>query len=432
MGIRVLYACCARIRNAIAGAVAIVRGSATNNCNTRAFIAAVAFVLCPPINASAQTQTAVEYYYADWNFYFETSFPDEIAALDGGAFGGAWRRTGQTFSVWPSMFDASSAPTCRFFSVAFVPKSSHFYTPFADECAVVKANSSWQYEAIAFYIALADANGICPDGTIPLYRAYNNGMGGAPNHRYTISLAILNQMIAAGWSFEGNGITKVFACVPPSASPPSTAEGHWFGSLSTGANVHALILDTGLYYIFYGAPSKNALAGVVQGTLQYANGTFASSDGVDFGAGVGAAAAATVTGSFATHGAIKLTVAESAANLDFNGGYVSAYDQAVSMATAAGVYSGEAAFLHGGEAAQVALDVSGVLSGTVGSCSFTGTATPHGGVGVLNVVFEFNGGPCSYGTSTFKGIAIYGAKELFGAATDPGRTDALIFVIVKP
>ena len=50
--------------------------------------------------ASAQTQTAVEYYYAAWNFYFVTSLPNEIAVLDGGAFGGVWQRTGQTFEVW--------------------------------------------------------------------------------------------------------------------------------------------------------------------------------------------------------------------------------------------------------------------------------------------------------------------------------------------
>jgi len=39
-------------------------------------------------------------------------------------------------------------------------------------------------------------------------------MGGAPNHRYTTSISILEAMIAAGWVFEGNGITRVFACVP--------------------------------------------------------------------------------------------------------------------------------------------------------------------------------------------------------------------------
>jgi hypothetical protein len=157
--------------------------------------------------------SAVEYYYPAWNFYFETAFPDEIAALDGGAFGGVWHRTGQTFNVWPQP-TASALPTCRFFSTSFAPKSSHFYTPFLAECAIVKTNPNWQFESIAFYIQLADANGNCSAGTIPLYRLYNNGMGGAPNHRYTTSLVVFNQMAAAGWTFEGNGNTKVFACVP--------------------------------------------------------------------------------------------------------------------------------------------------------------------------------------------------------------------------
>jgi len=47
-----------------------------------------------------------------------------------------------------------------------------------------------------------------------LYRLYNNGMGGAPNHRYTTSLATFNTMLAQGWAFEGEANTKVFACVP--------------------------------------------------------------------------------------------------------------------------------------------------------------------------------------------------------------------------
>ena len=166
---------------------------------------------------SPQTAVAVEYYYDVWNFYFETSFPDEIAALDGGAFGGAWKRTGQTFKVWPQATGSASA-TCRFFSTAFAPRSSHFYTPVASECALVQTDpvlhAAWEFENIAFYIQLADANGFCPAGTIPLYRLYNDGMGGAPNHRYTTSLTVFDQMTAAGWRFESNWNTKVFACVP--------------------------------------------------------------------------------------------------------------------------------------------------------------------------------------------------------------------------
>lgn len=164
-----------------------------------------------------QLQTAVEYYYADWDYYFVTSFPAEIGALDGGAFGGLWQRTGKTFNVWPVATGVAS-PTCRFFSTAFAPKSSHFYTPFPIECAAVKANPSWQYESIAFYIQIptgyGTGNGFCPQGTVALYRAYNNGMGGAPNHRYMTNLGTLGLMLAQGWTFEGEANTKVFACVP--------------------------------------------------------------------------------------------------------------------------------------------------------------------------------------------------------------------------
>jgi hypothetical protein len=39
-------------------------------------------------------------------------------------------------------------------------------------------------------------------------------MGGAPNYRFTTSLATLNAMLTQGWVFEGEANTKVFACVP--------------------------------------------------------------------------------------------------------------------------------------------------------------------------------------------------------------------------
>jgi len=169
-------------------------------------------VSAPPPPPSG-TITAVEYYYAAWNFYFVTSDPGEIAALDGGAFGGLWKRTGETFNVWSNSTNGALA-TYRFFSIAFDPKSSHFYTPYINEYNILRAGTAWEYEGIAFYVLLPDANGHCPAGTVILYRLYNNGMGGAPNHRFTISVATFNAMKAAGYQFEGNGLTGAYACVP--------------------------------------------------------------------------------------------------------------------------------------------------------------------------------------------------------------------------
>lgn len=159
-----------------------------------------------------QTTQVVEYYHTGFNHYFVTAFPNEIALLDAGRFDG-WVRTGRTFLVWPGN-DGSMSGVCRFFSTNFAPKSSHFYTPFADECATVSANPDWQLEGTAFYVRLPDFNGNCGGGAQPLYRLYNNGRSGAPNHRYTISLDVRDQMLQQGWIPEGYGPFGAIACVP--------------------------------------------------------------------------------------------------------------------------------------------------------------------------------------------------------------------------
>ena len=95
------------------------------------------------------------------------------------------------------------------------PVSTHFYTPYSDECQTVKANPDWQFESVAFFMENTNpTDGSCPAGTTPLYRLYNNGLGGAPNHRYTTNRAIFDQMVGLGWVAEGNGPQTIFACGP--------------------------------------------------------------------------------------------------------------------------------------------------------------------------------------------------------------------------
>jgi hypothetical protein len=151
----------------------------------------------------------IEYYHAGFDHYFVTANADEIQKLDNGTFVG-WRRTGLSFNVFAS--GASNAAVCRFFSTAFDPKSSHFYTPFASECATVKTNPNWQFEGEVFNVDLPVA-GECAANRRPLYRLYNNGQGGAPNHRYTTDVSVRAQMVGLGWISEGDGI-GVIACVP--------------------------------------------------------------------------------------------------------------------------------------------------------------------------------------------------------------------------
>jgi hypothetical protein len=159
---------------------------------------------------------AVEYFHAGYGHYFVTSDIHEIVALDHVAPGG-WVRTGRTFSVWDDE-DSSLAPMCRFWSdQTWAPKSSHFYTPYGTECATVKNQPEWHFERNAFKVRLPEGllgARTCPAGSQPLYRAYNNSMTGAPNHRYMTDALLLDQMVAQGWTMEGETQTRVFACVP--------------------------------------------------------------------------------------------------------------------------------------------------------------------------------------------------------------------------
>jgi hypothetical protein len=149
-----------------------------------------------------------EYFRNSWDHYFMTANDFENPHASG-AQGYDWVPTGRW---WRAETAAGSGlvPVCRFFSnQSFAPISSHFYTPFAAECEALKKGKTWEYEGIAFQAGLPDAAGNCAAGTQPLYRVYNNGMGGAPNHRYTLLPSVRDEMVKQGWILEGVGM-----CMP--------------------------------------------------------------------------------------------------------------------------------------------------------------------------------------------------------------------------
>ncbi len=154
---------------------------------------------------------AVEFYNPTFAHFFITTNPVEIAKLDSGATPG-WQRTGQSFNVYATPATGLAA-VCRFFSASFAPKSSHFYAPRGLGCDAVLTNPVWQYEGDVFYTALPNAAGGCPDNNVPVYRLYNNGQGGAPNHRFTTSEVTRADMLRDGYVAEGTGI-GVGMCSP--------------------------------------------------------------------------------------------------------------------------------------------------------------------------------------------------------------------------
>ena len=189
------------------------------SCNTQTFDVLAAST--PPLSSTLpapqpRIEVAVEYYHAGWNMYFVTALPDEIAALDGGAFGGVWTRTGQQFNVYAlEGAPASSSTASRFFSTMFDPKSSHVYTANAVEYDALMSGAiaGWELEGSVFSAPLPASDGTCPEGTIPVYRLYNDDLGGAPNHRLITDANEFAQMLTAGWVPEGQGVGVGF-CSP--------------------------------------------------------------------------------------------------------------------------------------------------------------------------------------------------------------------------
>jgi hypothetical protein len=163
----------------------------------------------------AATVPVVEFYSNGLGHYFIAAGADEIALLDRGA-AGDWKRTGQRFSAWLRQSDApaGAVPVCRFY--AFGP-NSHFYTGSAQECGYLKALEQqqraeagsrgepflgWGYEATAFWAGVP-VNGLCPAGTSPVYRAYNDRAARMDsNHRFMASVEQRDAM-SVGWLDEG-------------------------------------------------------------------------------------------------------------------------------------------------------------------------------------------------------------------------------------
>lgn len=167
----------------------------------------VAFAVDP---ARAAVVDAVEFYNASLDHYFVTASRAEIASLDGG---NSWKRTGERFLV-DDAETPDTSPVCRFAGTTF---SSHFYSVDAAECATVKTNPSWKAEGVAFYVTAPAADGSCAKG-LQVFRLYNDGHGGAPNHRYTTSIWVASLMQVDGWVPE---VVAFCTSEPvPSLQPP--------------------------------------------------------------------------------------------------------------------------------------------------------------------------------------------------------------------
>ncbi len=156
--------------------------------------------------------TTIEFYNTTLDHYFITSDEDEAKSIDGGSAGAGWVRTGNNFKA------GGKKSVCRFYGSQSPGPNSHFYTVDVTECSALKklalatptTQKRWNFEHINF-LSTPAISGACLPGTLPVYRAYNNGFarGVDSNHRLTVSRAAIQEVVARGWIDEG-----VMMCAP--------------------------------------------------------------------------------------------------------------------------------------------------------------------------------------------------------------------------
>jgi hypothetical protein len=216
-----------------------------------------------------------------------------------------------------------------------------------------------------------------------------------------------------------------------------TAEGLWRGTTNTGRTIAGVVLDDDTYWVIYSITgNSDVIAGVVQGNGTSSNGSFTSSNGLDFnfeGLGVNTF---TLASTYAAKSSWDGTLNYSpSVTTTFTSSYDSDYDLTPSLAAIAGTYSGSSFSSGGPESTGVDITSTGDISGSGASgCIFSGSVSPRANGNIFDISITFGGGICAGGTSTATGVAYFDAptKQLTTAGLDSTRTGGFIFIGNKP
>ncbi len=246
-------------------------------------------------------------------------------------------------------------------------------------------------------------------------------------------IAVLSIVAVAGLAGCGGGGGGGGSSVSSPAPQTATAEGFWRGTASTGYSILGAVLENGDYWVMYYA--NGLLYGVVQGNGTSNNGSFASSNGLDFYLG-GTVTPVAVSASYQSRASIQGLVTPQAGGspVTFTAAYDASYDTPATLTAISGVWKGR---LATGETYTINVASSGSFSGAGSSgCTFTGVTAPRAyGKAVYDVSITFNGGVCAFGTQTIDGIAVIGgtgaSAVMYSAALNASRSSGLVLISTR-
>lgn len=175
----------------------------------------VSRTMCLRADAITGSRVLVEFYNSVVDYYFITSRSSDMALLDSLE---SWTRTGVVIPVYTTQVAGTQGIGRYYFDrvARNSSRGSHFYTLVAAEKTALAALNPGNrqqpglpynegVEAYAFTPAVEGPGGRCAAGQAPVYRLFRGGANfpDDPNHRFTSSLDVYNEFVAAGWDGEG-------------------------------------------------------------------------------------------------------------------------------------------------------------------------------------------------------------------------------------
>ena len=223
---------------------------------------------------------------------------------------------------------------------------------------------------------------------------------------------------------------------PAPTTPPASPAGFYVGTSGAGPtlrDVSTLVLDNGRVYSLYSGPAggpPTGIAGAVIGNGVTTGNTFTASPTRDFNFEAPASVTiGSLSASFTPRSSISVTVSGGVPAVAFTGTYAPAYENAPSLATAAGTYIGDVGFSGGSEGATVVVAANGTITAnsTLG-CNLSGAASLHASGNVYDVTITVGAGCIAFPPATvLTGHAYLNGTTLHSIVMNPGLTDGLIF-----
>lgn len=247
-------------------------------------------------------------------------------------------------------------------------------------------------------------------------------------HKFTfaVSAAAVVMLTACGGGGDG---ASTPGTTPNAPQTSNTAEGLWSGTTSNGARFNAAILENGESWAVI-ARFDGRFIGAVNGTATSAGGSFSGS-GLQFAAN--GISSGSLSGTYTAKSNFTVTLSD---GTKATATYESSYDQAPSLATIAGTYSGYGTTMkfEGYDSFTVGTDGS-IRSGSASTCLTTGTLAPRAsGKNVLTVSLVFSGPSCALGNgAATSGMAYYDAatRQLVALTLNNAKTDGLFILAAK-